>query len=148
MAMQGLKKTAESDEDETETLNTKSMERLVTDFSKAIETAMNVGVATAVAAANTSINAQYSRATNTKYTSAIDPYYNQSFSVNTKEVKYQWGQVTKIHEGGTPISVTVVNAKTILDIFNDWGYPIWLSQYNQHSHDQNRNSQIPRLDVS
>ena len=41
------------------------------------------------------------------------------FSINTKEGKYQWGQVTKIREGGTPISVTFANAETILDLFKD-----------------------------
>ena len=85
MATQGLKKsTSESEDDDTKTLNTKSMERLVTDFPKAIETAMTAGVAAASAAATAAINAQYSRATTTKYTSAIDPYENQPFSVNTK----------------------------------------------------------------
>ena len=64
MATRGSKKiAAESEDDETETLNTKSMERLVTDFSKAIQTAMAVGVAAASAAATAAINVQYSRAT-------------------------------------------------------------------------------------
>ena len=95
------------------------MEILVTDFSKAIQTAMTAGVAAASAAATAAVNSQYSRATTTKYTSAIDPYNNQSFSVDIKEGKYQWGQVTKIREGGTPISVTVANSETILDLFKD-----------------------------
>ena len=45
MATRGSKKSAaECEDDETETLNTKSMERLVTYFSKAIKTAMTAGV--------------------------------------------------------------------------------------------------------
>ena len=85
----GSKKNApESGDNETETLNNKSIERLVATFSKAIQTAMTAGVAAASAAATAAINAQYSRATTTKYTSAIDPYDNQSFSVETKEGKY------------------------------------------------------------
>ena len=93
------------------------MERLVSAFSKAIKTAMTAGVAAISAAATSAINAQYSMATTTKYTSAINPYDIQLFSVDIKEVKYQWVQVTNICEGGTPISLTVANAKTILDIF-------------------------------
>ena len=77
------------------------MERLVTDFSKAIQTAMTAGFAAATAAATAAIIAQYSAATTTNYTSAIDPYKTQSFSVDTKEGKYQWGQVTKIFKGDT-----------------------------------------------
>ena len=77
------------------------------------------GVAAATAAAISAITVHQSAATATKYTSAIEPYENQSFSVDTKEVKYQWGQVTKFREGGTPISVTVANAKTILGLFKD-----------------------------
>ena len=85
MATRGSKKSAaECEDDETETLNTKSMERLVTYFSKAIKTAMTAGVASASPAANAAINAQYSRATTTKYSSAIDPYNYQLFSVDTK----------------------------------------------------------------
>ena len=80
---------------------------------------MAVGVATATAAATAVITDHHSEATNTKYTSAIDQYNNQLFSVKTKEVKYQWGQVTKIRKGGTPISVTLANAETILNIFKD-----------------------------
>ena len=97
------------------------MEILVTIFSKAIKTAITAGVAAVSSAATATINAQYSRATTMKYTSDIDTYNNQSFSVDTKERKYQWVQVTKIREGGTPISVTVANAEMILDIFKDQG---------------------------
>ena len=76
--MRGSKKSAaESEDNENETLNTKSMERLVTPFSKAIETVMTVRVAAASDATTTAINAQYSRAKNTKYNSAIGPYDNQ-----------------------------------------------------------------------
>ena len=113
------KRVAESEDYDTGTLNTKSIERLVTAFSKSIKTAMTVGVAAASAATTAAIDSQYSRATTTKYNYAIDPYYNQSLSVVTKEGKYQWGQLTNIREGGTPIFVTVANAKTILDIFKD-----------------------------
>ena len=120
MATRGSKKSAsESEDNETETLNTKIIERLVTAFSKAIETEMTTGVAAVSSFATAAINAQYSRATTTKYTSAIDPYDNQSFSVDNKEGKYQWGQVTKIREGGTPIYVTVANAETIIKLFKD-----------------------------
>ena len=78
MATRGSKKSAaESEDDDTKTLNTKSMEILVTDFSKAIKTAMTAGVAAASAAATATINAQYSRAKTTKYTSDIDSYDNQ-----------------------------------------------------------------------
>ena len=67
MATQGSKKSApESEDNETETLNTKIIERLVTDFYKAIETVMTTGVVAASAAATSSINAQHSRATITK----------------------------------------------------------------------------------
>ena len=119
--MQGSKKTAAASEDNaTKTLNTKSMERLITAFSKTIQTAMTTGVVAASAATNAAINAQYSRSTTTHYTSAIDPYDNQLFRVNNKEGKYQWGQVTKIRERGTPISMTVANAETILDLFKYW----------------------------
>ena len=120
-ARESKKSAAESEDDKTETpsLNPKSMERLVTDFSKYIQTAMAVGVATATAAATAVITDHHSEATNTKYTSAIDQYNNQLFSVKTKEVKYQWGQVTKIRKGGTPISMTVANAEMILDLLKD-----------------------------
>ena len=115
------KSAAESEDNKTKTprLDPKSTERLVTDFSEAIQNAMAAGVAAATAAATAAITAQYSAASTTKYKSAIDPYYTQSFSVDTKEGKYKWGQVTKISEGGKPISVTVANAKTILDMFKD-----------------------------
>ena len=120
MATQGSKNSAaESEADKTKTLNTNSMEILVAAFSKAIKIEMTAGVAATSAAVTVAINAQYSRAKTTKYTSAINPYDNQSFRVDTKEVKYQWGQITNIRDGGTPISVTVVNVKTILDIFKD-----------------------------
>ena len=121
MATRGSKNiAAESEDNKTETLNTKSIERLVTAFSEAIKTVMTAGVAAASSAATANINAQYSRATTTKYTFSINPYDNQLFSVDTKEGKYQWCQVTKIREGGTPISVIIVNAETILNLFKDW----------------------------
>ena len=109
---------------------------------------MAVGVATATAAATAVITDHHSEATNTKYTSAIDQYNNQLFSVKTKEVKYQWGQVTKIRKGGTPISVTLANAETILDIFKDRATQYGFRPYHQRSHDQNRNIRSPVLDVS
>ena len=88
MDTRGSKKSsADSEDNETETLNPKSMERLVTDFSKAIQTEMTAGVAAATAAAISAITVHQSAATATKYTSAIKPYDNQSFSVDTKEVK-------------------------------------------------------------
>ena len=80
---------------------------------------MTAVVVAASAATTAAINAQYSTATTTKYTSAIDPYENQLFSVDTKEGKYQWGQITNICEIGTSISVTVANAGMILDLFKD-----------------------------
>ena len=89
-------------------------------FSNAIQTVMTTEVSAATADATVAITAHRSAATNMKYTSTIGPYYNKSFSVNTKEGKYQWVQVTKICEGVTPISVTVANAKAILDLFKDW----------------------------
>ena len=121
MATQGSKKSApESEDDESETLNPKSIEIRVTAFFKSIETAMTAGVAAASTAATATINDQFSKKTTTKYISALDPYDNQLFSVDTKEGTYQWSQVTKIREGGTPISVTVVNSETIIGLFKDW----------------------------
>ena len=80
MATQGSKKSAaESEEEDTKSLNNKSMERLVTSFSEAIETVMTTGVVAAFSTATAAINAQYSRATTTKYTSAINTYDIQSF---------------------------------------------------------------------
>ena len=118
--MRGSKKSAaESEDDEIKTLNPKSMEIFVTAFTKAIQTAMTAGVAAATVASTAAITSHHSAATTTKYTSTIDPYNNQSFSVNIKEGKYQWGQVTNICKGGTPISVTVANAETILDLYKD-----------------------------
>ena len=85
MATRGSKKSAaDSEDDETKTLSPKSTERLVKAFSKAIQTAMTAGVATATAAATAAITSRHSATTTTKYTSAIDPYKNQSFSVDTK----------------------------------------------------------------
>ena len=67
MATQGSNKSAADSEDyKTKTLNTKSMEILVTAFSKAIENTMTVGVAAASTAATAAINSQYSRAKTTK----------------------------------------------------------------------------------
>ena len=57
----GIKKSAaESEDDKTETpsLNPKSMERLATGFSKAIQTEINAGVAAATAATTAAIIAQ------------------------------------------------------------------------------------------
>ena len=91
MATRVSKKSAVKREDsEDETLNPKSMERLVTDFSKAIQTAMIVGVAAAANAITASNTAQYSATTTMKQTSSTKQYKNQSFIVNTKEGKYQW----------------------------------------------------------
>ena len=82
MATQGSKNSAaESEADKTKTLNTNSMEILVAAFSKAIKIEMTAGVAATSAAVTVAINAQYSRAKTTKYTSAIGPYNNQSFFV-------------------------------------------------------------------
>ena len=111
------KRAAESEGNKTEFLNLKNKERLIMDFFMVIKTDMTTWFSAATADATAAITAQYSAATTTEYTSDIDPYDNQLFSANTKEGKYQWGQVTKIREGGTPISVTVANAKTILDLF-------------------------------
>ena len=67
MATRGSKKSVpESKDDKTETLNTKSIDRIVTAFYKAIEIAMTAGFADTSAAATAAINAQYSRATTTK----------------------------------------------------------------------------------
>ena len=120
MDTQGSKKSAaDSEDDETETLNPKSVERLVMAFSESIQTAITTGFVAATAAATSVITSHHSAATTTNYTSAIYPYDNQLFNVDNKEGKYQWVQVTKIREVGTPISVTVVNAETILGLFKD-----------------------------
>ena len=85
MATRGSKKSAaESEDEETKTIIPKSMEILVTDFSKAIQTAMTAVFSAATAATTAAITAHHSAATTTKYTFAIDPYDNQSFSVDTK----------------------------------------------------------------
>ena len=93
MATRGSNKSAaESEDNKTETLNTKSMERLLMSFSKAIQNAMTAGVVAASAAATAAIRAQYSRATTMKYTSAINLFGNQSFSVSPNKESISWAK--------------------------------------------------------
>ena len=55
------------------------------------------------------------------YSSAIDPYNNESFETKTKEGKYRWHLTTKTDKGWKKggISATAKHAKNILDLFRD-----------------------------
>ena len=84
-----------------------------------LATAMKEAIASGIATAITTINANLSIKLAPKYTSSIDPFDTMSFSVNTKEGKYQWGLATKMTSSGKLKAVTVANAEWILDLFKD-----------------------------
>ena len=58
---------------------------------------------------------------NITYSSAIDPYDDQSFEMNMKEGKYRWHLTTKTDKGRKKddISATVEHNEKILDLFKD-----------------------------
>ena len=59
---------------------------LVASLATATKEAIASGIATAI----TTINANHSIKLAPKYTSSIDPFDTMSFSVDTEEGKYQW----------------------------------------------------------
>ena len=92
---------------------------LTTTLFASLATAMKEAIAAGTATAITTINTNQSTKSAPKYTSSIDLFDTISFSVDTKEGKYQRGLATKMILSHKPRAVTVANAEWIIDLVKD-----------------------------
>ena len=81
---------------------------------------MKDAIAFGIPSAITTSNTHQVIALPPKYISLIDPFDTMSFSVDTKESKYQWDLAPKMISYGLPMAITMANAEWILDLFKDW----------------------------